>query len=340
MIPPCYRPIVQTMTPKPPGAMDLAGGPHWFEWVAVHAFGEPEHLVRPAAMPRKALERFIHPRAPIAGISLHRPRLMGILNVTPDSFSDGGVHADRADALVHALRMAGEGADLIDIGGESTRPGADIVTAQAEMDRVVPVISDLRANAPHLRISVDTRKAAVARAARQAGADIFNDVSALTFDTSSLAFAAGSGMPVCLMHARGDPKTMQQAPHYDDVLIEVIHDLEEKVAVAERAGIARTRILIDPGIGFGKTLEHNLILLRNISAFHQLGCPILLGVSRKRFIGTLGDEPDAARRAPGSIAVALEALRQGVQMLRVHDVRETRQAVSLWEALNGFSPEA
>ncbi len=204
-----------------------------------------------------------------------------------------------------------------------------------EIARVVPVIAALRAEGFALPISVDTRNAAVARAALDAGADLFNDVSALSHDPASLAVAAASGRAVCLMHAKGDPKTMQDAPAYDDVLLDVFDYLEARVAAAEAAGIPRARLLVDPGIGFGKTLAHNLGLIRGLSLLHGLGCAILFGASRKRFIGTLGGAPDPAERMPGSIAVALEALRQGAQVVRVHDVKETRQAVALWTALNG-----
>jgi dihydropteroate synthase len=260
---------------------------------------------------------------------------MGVLNVTPDSFSDGGLHLRLDAALARARALAAAGADLIDVGGESTRPGADPVPEAEEIARVVPVIAALRAEGLGVPISIDTRHAAVAEAAFAAGADLFNDVSALTHDPASLALAARSGRPVCLMHAQGDPKTMQDAPGYDDVLLDVADHLAARVAAAEAAGIPRARLLVDPGIGFGKTLAHNLALIRGLSLLHGLGCALLFGASRKRFIGTLGDAPEPAERMPGSLAVALEALRQGAQVIRVHDVKETRQAVALWWALNG-----
>jgi dihydropteroate synthase len=231
--------------------------------------------------------------------------------------------------------MAEAGADILDIGGESTRPGADPVPEAEEIDRVVPVIAALRAGGLATPISIDTRNAAVARAAFEAGADLLNDVSALAHDPASLGLAAASGRPVCLMHAQGNPKTMQAAPAYDDVLLDVFDHLEARVAAAVAAGIPRGRILVDPGIGFGKTLAHNLALVRGLSLLHGLGCAILFGASRKRFIGTIGGAEAPADRVPGSIAVALEALRQGAQVLRVHDVSATRQAVALWTALNG-----
>ena len=217
----------------------------------------------------------------------------------------------------------------------STRPGADPVPVEEEAARVVPVIAALRAEGFALPISIDTRNAAVARAAFDAGADLLNDVSALGHDPASLALAAASGRPVCLMHAQGDPRTMQEAPAYDDVLLDVFDFLEARVAAAEAAGIARTRILVDPGIGFGKTVAHNLALIRGLALFHGLGCGILFGASRKRFIGAIGEAAAPGDRMPGSIAVALEALRQGAQVIRVHDVKETRQAMLVWSALNG-----
>ena len=303
--------------------------------MALHRSGEPARLLPAAALPEEVRARLTQPRPPICGLSLDRPRLMGVLNVTPDSFSDGGLHLDADAAVARAHAMVAAGADILDIGGESTRPGADPVPEAEEIARVVPVIAALRGGGVTTPISIDTRKAAVARAAFAAGADLFNDVSALSFDPESLGLAAASGRPVCLMHAKGDPKTMQDAPAYDDVLVEVFDFLAGRVAAAEAAGIPRARILVDPGIGFGKTVAHNLALIRGLALLHGLGCAILVGASRKRFIGAVGGAPEPAGRVPGSLAVALEALRQGAQVLRVHDVDETRQAVALWSALNG-----
>ncbi len=335
MTEPHYRPLPQSGGPRPAAAQPLAGGPLWFAEAALHRRGQPVTRVPAADLPPDLLARLTAPRAPLCGIPLDRPRLMAVLNVTPDSFSDGGRHSALPQALAHARALAAEGADLLDIGGESTRPGAEPVPPDEEIARVVPVIAALRAGNFPLPISIDTRNAAVARAAFAAGASLFNDVSALTHDPASLPLAAASGRPVCLMHAQGDPRTMQDAPAYDDVLLDVMDFLESRVAAAEAAGIPRARLLVDPGIGFGKTAAHNLELIRGLALLHGLGCPILFGASRKRFIGTLGEAPEPRSRAPGSIAVALEALRQGAQVLRVHDVKETRQAVLLWSALNG-----
>ena len=258
---------------------------------------------------------------------------MGILNATPDSFSDGGAVPENALAARVAAMIA-EGADILDIGGESTRPGADVVPVEQEWARIAPAI-EAGATAGAL-ISVDTRKAAVAHRALERGARIFNDVSALTYDPDSMAAArdyAAAGGAICLMHALGDPKTMQQNPQYDDVVREVRDYLAARVAACEAAGIPRAALIVDPGIGFGKTLEHNLTLLRHLGAFGEIGCRVLLGASRKGFIGALSGEKDASRRAPGSIAVALHGARYGADILRVHDVRETVQALAVDNAL-------
>ncbi len=328
------RPLPRSGRPRPQGAVDLAGGPLWFDTLAEHR-RDGTRLIAAAEAPPAILEVLRARRAPLAGVALDRPRIMGVLNVTPDSFSDGGRHLDPETAAARGLSLVAAGADFLDVGGESTRPGAEPVPAADEIARVVPVLEALREAGLDAPISIDTRKAEVARAAFAAGAEILNDVSALTWDPDTLAFAAECAGPVCLMHARGDPRTMQEAPRYDDVLLDVYAFLEERVAAAEAAGIARDRIIVDPGIGFGKTVEHNLDLVRGLSIFHGLGCALLLGASRKRFIGTLAGVPDAAERGPGSIAVALEGLRQGAQVIRVHDVPETRQAIALWSALNG-----
>ncbi len=326
-----YRAIVQSDPHRPDDALPLNGGRLWFTRVERLQRGAPATLIAASGLPDDVRDTLTTPRAPVCGIDMQEPAIMGILNATPDSFSDGGKHYTFDAAIAGARRMLAEGADIIDVGGESTRPGAETIDPVEEARRTVPVIGALSG----VPLSIDTRKASVARAAIAAGAGLFNDVTALTYDPDSLSAAAETGVTVCLMHAAGDPKTMQDDPRYDDVLLDVYDYLEARIEACEAAGIPRSRIMIDPGIGFGKTLEHNLTLLRGLSLFHALGCPVLLGVSRKRFIGTLGDAPNAADRAPGSIAVALEALNQGVQMLRVHDMRETKQAVRLWRALKG-----
>jgi dihydropteroate synthase len=227
------------------------------------------------------------------------------------------------------------GADVLDIGGESTRPGAAEVELAEEVARTAPVIAALRAGGLGVLISIDTRKAAVAKAALAAGAGIVNDVAAMGFDPAMAGVVAAAGAPIILMHAVKTPATMQDDPRYDDVLLDVYDFLKDRIAVAEAAGIPLARIMVDPGIGFGKTAAHNLTLIRGLSLFHDLGVPVLLGASRKRFIGTIGGEDQADRRMPGSVAVALAGVAQGAQVLRVHDVAETRQALRLWQAVNG-----
>ena len=276
------------------------------------------------------LARITAKRAPFAGLALDRPILMGIVNVTPDSFSDGGLYDSKEAAIAHAAELAAEGAAIVDIGGESTRPGSDAVEAREEAARVIPVIEGL-SGLPAV-ISVDTRKASVAREAAEAGAKILNDVSALTYDPDSTQVAAERGLSVVLMHAQGAPKTMQDNPRYADVVLEVFDYLEARIAAAVAAGIERSRIAADPGLGFGKTLAHNLALLSHTSLFHGLGVPLLIGASRKRFIQGLAGGADARSREPGSHAAAVAAAAQGAQILRVHDVAGASQALTIWRA--------
>ncbi|MBF9061329.1 dihydropteroate synthase, partial [Rhodobacterales bacterium HKCCSP123] len=283
---------------------------------------------------RLALARLTAPRAPLAGLTLDAPRLMGILNLTPDSFSDGGRFSGDG-ALAHARAMLEAGADLIDIGGESTRPGAAELPEAEEIARIAPVFAALRAAGVTAPLSLDTRKSGVAAAGLAAGADILNDVSGLRFDAGLARVAADRGAPLILMHSIGTPETMQRlaAGAYEDVLLDVFDGLAAAVARAEAAGVAPARILVDPGIGFGKTLEQNLALIRRVGLFHALGCGVLLGVSRKGMIGTLSGEARADRRGPGSAAIGLWAVQQGIQLLRVHDIGIHRQALDLWQAV-------
>ncbi|HYE42523.1 MAG TPA: dihydropteroate synthase [Caulobacteraceae bacterium] len=258
-----------------------------------------------------------------------RPRVMGVVNVTPDSFSDGGRFLDPAAAVAHARRLIADGADMLDIGGESTRPGAAPVSEHDEIVRTARVIAAIRAewNGP---ISIDTMKPAVARAAVEAGATIWNDVTALTFAPDGLATAAGLGCEVVLMHMQGEPGTMQANPHYEDVVSEVAVYLSERAEAAMRAGVVREKIWLDPGIGFGKTLEHNLALLRNLDRLAALGFPLLLGVSRKRMVQAIDPLAEQATdRLGGSLALALFGAEHGVAAVRVHDVRETVQALAV-----------
>jgi dihydropteroate synthase len=267
-----------------------------------------------------------------AGLTLDRPRVMAVLNVTPDSFSDGG-RVDAATAIAAGLAMRAEGADIVDVGGESTRPGAAPTPPDIERARVLPVIRALAAAG--VLVSVDTRHAATMAAALDAGAAIVNDISGLTHDPDAAALVAARRCPVILMHMRGTPATMMALARYDDVAAEVAAELTVLIQAAGRAGIAHAAIAIDPGFGFAKHPPHSLALLRGLSALTALGFPIVAGVSRKGFIRATGGEPDPTRNFPGSIAAGLFALSQGASVLRVHDVRETVQAVRVWHALIG-----
>lgn len=276
-----------------------------------------------------ALERLSARRPDIAGLSLESARVMGIVNVTPDSFSDGGKLTSAELAIAHGRQLASEGADILDVGGESTRPGSDTVADDEELRRVIPVIEGL---ARDYLVSVDTRKAAIMQAGLAAGAKIINDVSALRHDGKAGGVVAKAQAPVILMHAQGEPKTMQLAPQYDDVLLDVYDALEARVAEAEAAGISRSRIAVDPGIGFGKTFRQNLDLLAGLTLFHGLGLPLLVGLSRKGFVGALTGEKIAGNRMHGSVGGALQAALAGTHLLRVHDVKATREALAVFTA--------
>jgi dihydropteroate synthase len=262
---------------------------------------------------------------------LSRPLVMGIVNVTPDSFSDGGLHLKRDAALAHAQQLIAEGADILDIGGESTRPRAQPVSVQEELDRVLPIIEGLRgASVP---ISIDTFKPEVMQVAIAAGAQMVNDINALQ-DAAAMNAVAASDVAVCLMHKQGNPQTMQEQPRYQNVVAEVGTFLSERIAAAEAAGIQRKRIVIDPGFGFGKTLEHNLTLLRELNKLTKLGVPVLAGLSRKSMLGALTGQ-DVTQRMPASLAAALVAVQCGAAIVRVHDVRATVDALKVWNAVNG-----
>jgi dihydropteroate synthase len=329
-------------------ALPLAGGPLAFAHLQLIArdaktreaegFALPEFersiARQPAAMRaclRERLELLAASRPRFAGLAMDRPRLMGVINVTPDSFSDGGRFLDAGKAVAHGRALIEQGAEILDIGGESTRPGAEPVSPEEEIRRVVPVIEALR-NAG-AAISIDTRHARVMAAAVAAGAAIINDVTALTGDPDSLAVAAESGAAVVLMHMRGEPRTMQANPRYREAALDLYDYFARRMEAAEAAGLSRRRIAIDPGIGFGKSVAHNRDILNRLALLHGLGCPILLGVSRKSFIAKLSRGEDPAHRLAGSLAAALWGLQAGVQMFRVHDVAETAQARAVWQAL-------
>jgi dihydropteroate synthase len=320
----------------------LAGGLNWFAQVElIHDDGKRE-LVPVEGIEARLDEamaadwaRIISSRAALQlgerTVRLNQPQVMGIVNATPDSFSDGGSYADAGAAAEAGAVMASQGAAIIDVGGESTRPGASTVWEGDETERVVPVVRQLASGGN--AVSIDTRKSGVMTAAFGAGAAMVNDVSALSWDPESAGVVAKAGVPVILMHHQGDPATMQDAPRYDDVLVDVYLWLEDRIDTAVEAGIAREKILVDPGIGFGKTVAHNLELMNGLALFHGLGCPVVVGASRKRMIGALSGEAPADQRLPGSLALALKAVEQGAQIVRVHDVPETVQALKVWRGL-------
>lgn len=277
------------------------------------------------------LQNIQAPRAALPELEGPGPFVMGIVNVTPDSFSDGGEHEDPDQAADFALSLIAQGADILDIGGESTRPGAQTVPEAVELARVLPVIEGL-AHA-HVPLSIDTRKAGVMTQAIEAGAHIINDVTALTYDEESLTTAAKLNVPVILMHALDKPQTMQDDPQYDDVLLDIYDYLEQRIIACEAAGLDKSQLFVDPGIGFGKTVDHNLSLLRGMSLFHSLGAGVCLGTSRKGFIGAVSGEAEPQNRLSGSLASLLTGVAQGVQILRVHDVAETVQALAVYKAV-------
>lgn len=265
-------------------------------------------------------------------LRLDRPRVMGIVNVTPDSFSDGGDHFDLEAAVAHGLQLAAEGADILDVGGESTRPGSESIGAEEEIRRVVPVIERLSRETP-LPVSIDTWRPEVMRAAVEAGAGMINDIRALRAE-GALDAAAALGVPVVLMHMLGEPRSMQEAPEYDDVVGEVHRFLAERIFAAEMAGIPRKRIVADPGFGFGKTTAHNITLLARFERFVELGVPMLAGLSRKRSIGELTGRDEPRQRVHGSVAAHLIAAQRGAMLLRVHDVAATVDALKVWAAVD------
>jgi dihydropteroate synthase len=314
-------------------ALPLAGGPAAFAMVRLIGPGAPDGPLPLADVPEAWQGQVLAlSKAPpaFAGLPTGQPLVMGILNVTPDSFSDGGRHADYASAIEAGHAMLEAGADVLDIGGESTRPGAMPVPPEEECRRILPVIREL---AKAATISVDTRNAATMLAALEAGAEIVNDVTALRHDPAAARVLARSEASVILMHMLGDdPRTMQRDPRYGDVALEVAQFLAERVAWVERQGIPRARIAVDPGIGFGKRLPHNLALMDRLPLLAGLGCPILVGVSRKRFIGELSGVEQADQRVAGSVAAAIAAAQRGATILRVHDVAETAQALRVLAA--------
>ena len=329
-------------------ALPLAGGPLAFtmlEILRLNRDGLHRRVVRVSdrgsmsrLMGDEALVALTRGRSDIGGLKMNQCHIMGVLNVTPDSFSDGGQFTDVETAVAAGLKMVREGASIIDVGGESTRPGAEPVDVSVEIERVMPVIEALKAQGID-QISIDSRNAAVMSAAISAGATMINDVSALSHDPKSLQVAADSGLPVILMHAQGEPRSMQNAPSYENVALEVFDYLQARIEACEQAGIVREKIIVDPGIGFGKTLEHNLALLNGLTLLHGLGCPVLLGASRKSFIGRLDGDAEVNKRLPGSLAAAAAGRQQAIQMFRVHDVPEMRQFCAVSEAIDRSAPK-
>ena len=317
-----YRPLPGT------DGLPLAGGPLRFARVEILSRLQAPRVVAAETLDAAVLLPLTAPRAAIAGLPPGRTAVMGILNVTPDSFSDGGRNAAPDVAIAAARAMVAAGADIVDIGAESTRPRAPLVDLATESARLAAVLPGLAG----INWSIDTRKAAIMDQALTAGAALVNDVSALGHDPAALALVAARGCPVVLMHAQGNPDVMQDAPRYENALLDVYDWLAARISQCEAAGIARHHIIADPGIGFGKDISHNLALLRGLSLFHGLGVPLLLGASRKQLIARIaGDVPPDAR-LPGSLALALHAAAQGVQLVRVHDVAETVQALAVWQA--------
>jgi len=325
-------------------AAPLAGGPVAFTAVEViRRDGKARDVVvrgldalREVTAMSKRLEAISAVRPPFAGLTLDRPRLMGVINVTPDSFSDGGRYAHRDKAIAHGQALLQAGADILDVGGESTRPGAAPVSRQEEMDRVIPVVAALAKDGA--LVSIDTRHAAVMREALAAGARIVNDVTALAGDSGSLAAVAASDAAIVLMHMQGEPRTMQQEPAYLDAPLDIYDFFAERLTACAAAGIERSRIALDPGIGFGKRDPHNVAILADLALYHGLGCVLLLGVSRKSFIGRLSRNEDAGNRLAGSLAAALAGIERGAQIVRVHDVAETAQALAIWQAIAAGHP--
>lgn len=328
-----YRPIVCNMALATEGAFRLADGWAFFDKVEVINRNEKSKIISAKNIPYEILKKLTGKRSNLLNLSFSLPHVMGILNVTPDSFSDGGLFADPDIALNEVNKMINCGVSILDIGGESTRPGAKTLKASEEIERIMPVIKKIKTLNSSIPISIDTRKAEVWRILKETGANMLNDISGMSYDKRMPGLVKQSNTPLCVMHSRGTPENMKNHAHYKNILLDVYDYLEDIVNNCVKVGIPKKNIIIDPGIGFAKTLEHNLTILRGLSIFHGLGCPILIGASRKKFIGTIGLEQNPVKLSSGSVIVALEAINQGVQILRVHDVFETMQALRLWKSL-------
>jgi len=311
----------------------LAGTEFTFNSFKIAERNKKNKLIPASQAPKEILEKFIKPRPSFLGLDFNKVNIMGILNVTPDSFYDGEQTYKDPDFIKRGIELIEEGLDILDVGGESTRPGAKELPIELEKRRVTNVIKEIKKRFPKLIISIDTRKSEVAKEGLKAGASIINDISGLTFDKEMLSVVSNYGSGICIMHSKGKPEKMQNKPIYENALLDIYDFIEDKVVQAKEAGIPEENIIIDPGIGFGKNLSHNKSLISNLRLFHGLGCPIMIGLSRKTFIGEIVGEPNPSERLGGSIAAMLKAISKGAQIVRVHDVQETKQAIAVWNSL-------
>lgn len=328
-----FKPLIRSENPKPKNAYYFAGQRLWFDQFEVLDRGTQSLLVPADNVPKLILENLLSQRQEICGLEFDNPKIMGIINVTPDSFSDGGKLMDVSEAYCHAAEVIKVGAHILDIGGESTRPGASYISSKIECDRVLPLIKKIRKHYSNIPISIDTRKADVASAALCTGAQLFNDVSALRYDPDSIGIAARLAEGICLMHTAGDSHFLHQQNLEGDIVLDIYDFLESQRDRAICHGIPKEKIILDPGIGFGKNKFENIRILKNIGIYHSLGCPLLVGLSRKRFIGEITGVQEASERKIGSVVLGYEMFRQGVQILRVHDIEETKQALDIFNSL-------
>ena len=328
-----YRPIPKLDLTKGSNSMLLAGGNIFFDEVEVLKRGFKSYIIPAFKIPRTIKNDLIKPRPSTLGLSYLDPAMMGIINITPDSFSDGQEDLSTETVVKKVQKMLQDGANIIDIGGESTRPGFEKVSVEDELSRVIPVIEAIRNAGLSIPISVDTMKATVAEQALRKGANMINDVSGMDFDKDMVSVIKNSGAQICLVHSQIGKEKDTKPYQYENILLDIYDYLAQKITTAVEYGIPKSKIIIDPGVGFNKNLAQNLILLNGLSLFHTLGCRLLIGASRKGFIGTITGESRPNRRMAGSLVVGLEAIKQGVQVLRVHDIAEHYQALSMWKAV-------
>ena len=329
-----FRPIINFENIYPTDAIFLGSTRLWFNSVKVFERGKDSIIINAKDIPNKVKLNLVEKREAICGIQKRSPLVVGVLNRTPDSFSDGATSTKKNDLIIQVDEMINEGADIIDIGGESTRPNFETILPNVEINRIELALKLIRDSYPKLPISIDTRKSSVAEYALDRGAKILNDVSSLTFDNECINIVKRHESYICLMHNSGDGKNLHNKVLGKDFLIDIFDYLKERIQFAELNGISKSKIIIDPGIGFGKTEEQNLGIIANISLFHTLGCPILVGASRKKFIGDITEVDIPANRMLGSIIIAGELAKQGVQLIRVHDVKETNQIINILNRLN------